>query len=487
MKKLILIILFPLMSITISAQKSNPNYFHDLSGFEDSTGTTHLFYRLYEPKNRSCTYQEDGETYTVSINPYQNHIYHFNADTKIDSLFLKDYAQLSAYCYEIPQNIEKFILLNSNINKPITLEKSVYGLVGGVWLDTFDGNRFDIGLGNPLGLNYLQKSKNLLVTSPINEVVIKSNNGTGITLKKTYKLPLEQDSLWSGKNYYDDFPDSLLIDFSIVGVSGVEEDIFIGFMDSNLVISYDSGVSIETISENFLDEYPGFWGTFLNNSNSSAFYLLNSNSNYIKFGTTSDIIMIRRISEFNGYRWEYDELLTNSTSKRLAVDIPNPGNIYLSDSTKVFFSQDYGDTMEEMLEFEEEVTGLYKKPNSDILYVLTRTDLYKVENGQPTSIKQVPVSSKPEPEIPEKITLHQNYPNPFNPSTTIRFDLKESAFTKLTVYDLLGRKVKELVNEVRPAGTNTIQFNASDLASGVYLYRLEAGSYILTKRLTLIK
>jgi len=143
--------------------------------------------------------------------------------------------------------------------------------------------------------------------------------------------------------------------------------------------------------------------------------------------------------------------------------------------------------MQEILEFENEVTGLYKKPNSEILYVLTKTDLYKVENGQPTSIKQVPVSNEEIAEIPTSVSLKQNYPNPFNPTTTIQFELDKTTFTKLTVYDVLGRKVQELINGVRPAGTNTIQFDAANLASGVYLYRLEANGIIQTKRLTLIK
>ncbi|MEP3991230.1 MAG: T9SS type A sorting domain-containing protein, partial [Balneola sp.] len=110
-----------------------------------------------------------------------------------------------------------------------------------------------------------------------------------------------------------------------------------------------------------------------------------------------------------------------------------------------------------------------------------------VENGQPTSIKQVPVSNEESPEIPNAVSLKQNYPNPFNPTTTIEYELDKTTFTKLTVFDVLGRKVRELVNEIRPAGTNTIEFNATNLASGVYLYRLEANGVVQTKRLTLIK
>ena len=219
---------------------------------------------------------------------------------------------------------------------------------------------------------------------------------------------------------------------------------------------------------------------------SKVFYLRNK-ANYIGNGITSDIIRVKRFVIFDGYVWEDDELLENSENKRISIDYSNPDHLYLSDTTKVFFSEDYGENRQEILEFEEEVTGLYKKPDSDILYVLTKTDLYKVENGQPTSIKQVPVSNEDTPEIPNAVSLKQNYPNPFNPTTTIQFELDKSTFAKLTVFDVLGRKVRELVNEIRPAGTNTIEFNATNLASGVYLYRLEANGVVQTKRLTLIK
>ena len=97
------------------------------------------------------------------------------------------------------------------------------------------------------------------------------------------------------------------------------------------------------------------------------------------------------------------------------------------------------------------------------------------------------ITSNFEESLPLNFDLFQNYPNPFNPTTTIQFELDKSTFTKLTVFDLLGRKVRELVNEIRPAGTNTIEFNANNLASGVYLYRLEANGVVQTKRLTLIK
>jgi predicted GH43/DUF377 family glycosyl hydrolase len=90
-------------------------------------------------------------------------------------------------------------------------------------------------------------------------------------------------------------------------------------------------------------------------------------------------------------------------------------------------------------------------------------------------------------EGPATFFLSQNYPNPFNPSTTIAFELPKTSFVSLIVYNTLGIKVATLVNGDKPAGIHTVQFNGSGLASGVYLYRLQAGQFVQTKKLVLVK
>lgn len=83
--------------------------------------------------------------------------------------------------------------------------------------------------------------------------------------------------------------------------------------------------------------------------------------------------------------------------------------------------------------------------------------------------------------------LHQNYPNPFNPSTTIEYQTPKEGFVNLTVYNMLGQKVTTLVNANIPSGKHHIVFNASDLTSGVYFYKLTAGTLVSTKKLLLLK
>mgnify|MGYP001213466132 CR=1 FL=1 len=83
--------------------------------------------------------------------------------------------------------------------------------------------------------------------------------------------------------------------------------------------------------------------------------------------------------------------------------------------------------------------------------------------------------------------LHSNYPNPFNPVTRISFDIPKQAFVSLKIYDMLGREVKTLVNEVKIPGNYVVDFNGSELSSGVYFYRLQSAEFIAIKKMTLIK
>ena len=94
--------------------------------------------------------------------------------------------------------------------------------------------------------------------------------------------------------------------------------------------------------------------------------------------------------------------------------------------------------------------------------------------------------------LPQSFTLSQNYPNPFNPETTIRFDLPRSEEIELAVYDLTGQKVATLALGLREAGTYALRWDARDddgrdLASGVYLYRLETGERVTTRKLLLLR
>jgi hypothetical protein len=89
--------------------------------------------------------------------------------------------------------------------------------------------------------------------------------------------------------------------------------------------------------------------------------------------------------------------------------------------------------------------------------------------------------------MPSTFGLDQNFPNPFNPTTNIRYSIVKTSQVTLKVFDLLGRQVRTLVHNMQAPGQYAVTFNAQDLASGVYFYRLQSGDMSITKKLVLMK
>ncbi|MEQ9091869.1 MAG: T9SS type A sorting domain-containing protein [Balneola sp.] len=466
MKYPLTFLLMLLCGLSISAQE---RYFHELKGFEDSTGTTQLFYRLYKSSSFTCT-SENG-SWDLDID--SNHIHHLNLTTKNDSI--KFFDSSDYFCVSYPSyrsnRVNDFTFIDNDPGKWII--SSTFVLTDpDSGIETFKTTQNDKYISTGFfGTNHLIISSDSLFF------------GSELGSKYTFKVPLDSDK-WSDtqmfglQSAYPDqgLSDSLYFENYLLAIHPQNSKLYYALNDSSDLLISDNYSEDFVFTNSLIDinaDAKLYFG-----ADSATLYLfqdqkLSYSNNLGKNGTWSkiDLSFIPDIIE----------------SYFMDIDSKNPNLIFIADSNSVYQSSDFGSNFEKLLDFDSQITGLYKKPGSDILYVLTRTDLYEVENGQPTSIKQVPVSNEETPEIPNTVSLKQNYPNPFNPTTTIEFELDKSTFTKLTVFDVLGRKVQELVNEVRPAGTNTIEFNATNLASGVYLYRLEADGVVQIKRLTLIK
>ena len=110
-------------------------------------------------------------------------------------------------------------------------------------------------------------------------------------------------------------------------------------------------------------------------------------------------------------------------------------------------------------------------------------EIYSKQNPTGNPVGIINISS----EIPNEFSLGQNYPNPFNPATKIKFELRNTSFTNLVIYDGLGREVETIVNEQLNAGSYEADWNASNFPSGVYFYKLTTGDFSKTNKMLLIK
>ncbi|MDC0165319.1 T9SS type A sorting domain-containing protein, partial [bacterium] len=102
------------------------------------------------------------------------------------------------------------------------------------------------------------------------------------------------------------------------------------------------------------------------------------------------------------------------------------------------------------------------------------------------------VLSAQELDMPLAFSLHQNYPNPFNPTTSLRYDLPNDGLVNITIYDMMGKIVKTLVNGSQTAGFKTIQWNATNnknepVSAGLYLYTIQSGNFKQAKKMVLLK
>ncbi len=156
----------------------------------------------------------------------------------------------------------------------------------------------------------------------------------------------------------------------------------------------------------------------------------------------------------------------------------------LGDVTTLLYTID-----EEYIELnkDEFVTLTYAAPqvdeNMERTFVLVSRGRYERQTNKMSK----PTAIEDEIILPKETKLYSNYPNPFNPSTMISYSLRDEGRVSIKVYDILGSEVATLVKETKPAGTYEVEFNASQLPSGVYIYRMQAGSYTASKKMLLVK
>ncbi|MDP3684558.1 MAG: T9SS type A sorting domain-containing protein [Ignavibacteria bacterium] len=143
----------------------------------------------------------------------------------------------------------------------------------------------------------------------------------------------------------------------------------------------------------------------------------------------------------------------------------------------------------------EKIGFVQGQGNSNSVKVYSFTDKSAISGLYVYRLKQIDNDGKYEYsgvvevniDAPTKFELTQNYPNPFNPSTVISWQVPAGSYVSLKVYDVLGKEVATLVNEELKAGSYSVDFNASHLASGIYFYSIKAGNFIQSKKMILMK
>jgi len=228
--------------------------------------------------------------------------------------------------------------------------------------------------------------------------------------------------------------------------------------------STDDGATWDTLKNGFPSNFAAYSIVKINNT-----LFVCGSGNYKLFKSTDD-----------GINW------TQINSSQTSINVLDvSGETLFANHITPYFSTDLGDSWTQI-----SLTG---GPNTFESIKVTDEYFYGTGGGASgRGVYQKYLSSIVSVEennflVPDFFMLFQNYPNPFNPTTTIRFSLPQAGGVTLKIYNLLGEQVKTLINQEMPAGIHSVQFSANSLASGIYYYRIQTGSFVETKKMLLLK
>ena len=335
-------------------------------------------------------------------------------------------------------------------------------------------------------VNFRTRKDGMLFAS---DEILATSDG-GLTWRSVYygfaRCPIFTDSLdlVAFRTGHVFFPDDISLEFGRSSNRGTNWSW--KYMGHNGVIDYADRVDSNILAVGGTLTY-GFpapvLGTLVIHSTNNGMTWITDSTSYSSNNWTGMVAMRpKTMVAVSGYR----VTKISTTGGGNAIHILQPKRIYSirksgdsvlyagSDSGYIAFSRDRG------------ISFNYTKlnTNADVkwLEITKEGDGYAfAEDGNfysTVKLKYAPVNiEEPFMDTPETFSLSQNYPNPFNPETVIRFSLPEAGFVKGVVYDILGREVTTLLNGDMPAGNHQVKFDAKGVASGIYVFRLEAGNY----------
>lgn len=238
-------------------------------------------------------------------------------------------------------------------------------------------------------------------------------------------------------------------------------------------------------------------------------FTLNTNSNVIQWGkNTSDSLKVEDWADEDYADGQFRKMKTNFIDKGYPVLLGEYGAIARTNLGSGELNNLHAEFRRYYIEYITESSyrhglvpvywdngqtgnhglGIFDRSTGQQVYeAIIQSIMAAVDTSHATSVEPQGSTGR---SIPDGYALKQNYPNPFNPTTSITYHLPQSGKITLQVYDVMGRSVKKLVDAVKPAGTYTIQFNASGLSSGTYIYQLESSTsvgVVMSKRMIFLK
>jgi len=286
---------------------------------------------------------------------------------------------------------------------------------------------------------------------------------------------------------------SLLVSGSNI-FAGTNYSVFLSTDSGANWITANTGIennSIKTMAASGENIFAGTFGqgVYRSSNNGSSWISVNTGltNPYIQSLVSSDSNLFAGtidglfLSTNNGANWvPVNNGLPDTSIKCMII---SQSNIFIGTESGIFLSTNYGTSWIDVSDrlINKNIVSL--AISSNYLYAGNYSGGIWI---RPLS-EMITSVETPSSFLPLILQLNQNYPNPFNPSTKISWQSPVSSHQTLKIYDVLGNEVATLVNEYRNAGNYEVDFNASKLASGIYFYRLQAGSYIQTKKMILLK
>lgn len=354
------------------------------------------------------------------------------------------------------------------VSNRVDLVRIEYLLIGNTWIEIADSIDAEVGSYSWLVPNTPSLNARMRIVEIDGDERDEVQN---LVIKPQLKIvhPAPGDTVRSGLPY------------DITWESGGINRIRILF-SSNGGNSWSTVVTDYSASNEFFTwQVPGI------NSDSCKFYIRDENDEFLFFET--GLFVIKYIPTINVLTPEEGEIIEGNTVYPISWQTVGVEQLNIAYSTNA--GGDWADLATNVLSQVESYNWLVPNIASDSTKIRIRDANNPQLFGETGLFTIDPATDVKDPSqdeaIPSEYKLYTNYPNPFNPSTRIKYSIPEEAFVTIKVFDILGAEVATLVNETRSPGNYELNFDASNLRSGVYLYRIQAGNYTESRKMLFIK